>query len=53
MEAITSGVNSVITLAETMLTTVTGNPILTVVFASSFVGIAVTTLKRVFRASRL
>ena len=46
MEAITTGVSSLMTMAGTMLTFVTGNPVLCAIFASGFVGIAVGIIRK-------
>lgn len=52
MTAITGGVSSVMTLVETMLTSITGNAILVVILASGFVRMALGVLRRLFRTSR-
>lgn len=41
MESITAGVEALMTMASTMLTTITGNPILCALFASGFIGVAI------------
>lgn len=46
MSAITTGVSNLMTMASTMLSTITGNPILATIFATSFVGIAVGIVKK-------
>lgn len=52
MEAITSGVTEVMTLTNSMLTAITGNAILVVVLASGFVGLALRTLRKLFKTSK-
>lgn len=52
MTAITSAVTEVMTLVESMLTSITGNAILVVVLASGFVRMALSVLRRLFRTSR-
>lgn len=52
MTAITSAVAEVMTLVESMLTSITGNAILVVVLASGFVRMALSVLRRLFRTSR-
>ena len=41
MANVTSGVEALMTLATTMLNTITGNPILCALFAAGFIGIAI------------
>lgn len=52
MTEITAGVTSIMTLTESMLTSITGNAILVVVLASGFVGLALRTLSRLFNTSQ-
>lgn len=52
MSAITTAVADVMTLVESMLTSITGNAILVVVLASGFVRMALSVLRRLFRTSR-
>lgn len=52
MTAITSAVAEVMTLVESMLTSITGNAILVVVLASGFVRLALSMLRKLFRTSR-
>ena len=52
MTAITTAVGEVMTLVESMLTSITGNAILVVVLASGFVRLALSVLRRLFRTSR-
>lgn len=52
MTEITAGVGTVMTLVESMLTSITGNAILVVVLASGFVRMALSVLRRLFRTSR-
>ena len=46
MESVTAGVSALMSMASTMLTTITGNPILCALFASGFIGIAVGVVKK-------
>lgn len=50
--AITAAVPSVMTLVETMLTSITGNAILVVILAAGFVRLGLSMLRRLFRTSR-
>lgn len=50
MESITTGVEALMTMASSMLTTITGNPILCALFASGFVGVAIGIVKKLKRA---
>lgn len=52
MTAITAAVAEVMTLVESMLTSITGNAILVVVLASGFVRLALSMLRKLFRTSR-
>ena len=52
MEAITTAIGSVMTLTETMLTSITSNAVLVVIFASGFVSLALRTLRKVVGASK-
>lgn len=52
MESITTAVSSVLDLVGTMLTEITTNPLLCVIFASGFVGLALTVLRKVIRTSK-
>lgn len=52
MEAITTGITSVMSLVESMITAITGNAILVVVLASGFVGLALRVLRKLFRTSK-
>ena len=52
MIAITAAVAEVMTLVESMLTSITGNAILVVVLASGFVRLALSMLRKLFRTSR-
>lgn len=52
MTEITAGVGQVMTLVESMLTSITGNAILVVVLASGFVRLALSMLRKLFRTSR-
>lgn len=52
MTAITSAIAEVMTLVESMLTSITGNAILVVVLASGFVRLALSLLRRLFKTSR-
>ena len=49
MDAIITAVGSVLELSGTILTTITSNPILTFCFASGFVGIGISVVKRLKR----
>ena len=49
MEAITTGVESLMTMASTMLTTITGNPILCALFAAGFVSVAIGIVRKLKR----
>ena len=46
MEAITSAITSLLGIVSTMLTTILENPVLAVIFASGFVGIAISVLRK-------
>lgn len=46
MASITAGVEALMGMASSMLTTITGNPILCALFASGFIGIAVGVVKK-------
>ena len=50
--AITGAVSSVMTLVETMLTSITSNSILVVVLAAGFVGLALRVLRKLFKTSK-
>lgn len=52
MTAITAAIAEVMTLVESMLTSITGNAILVVVLASGFVRLGLSILRRVFRTSK-
>lgn len=52
MTAITTAVGEVMTLVESMLTSITGNAILVVVLASGFVRLALSILRKLFKTSR-
>lgn len=52
MEAITTAIGTVFTLTETMLTSITSNAILVVVFASGFVSLALRVLRKAVGASK-
>ena len=52
METIIAAVSDVLELSGTILTTITSNPILTFIFASSFVGIGVGVFAKLRRVSR-
>lgn len=46
MASVTAGVEALMGLASTMLTTITGNPILCALFAAGFIGVAVGIVKK-------
>lgn len=46
MANVTAGVQALMGMASTMLTTITENPILCALFASGFIGIAVAIVKK-------
>lgn len=50
--AITAAISSVMTLVESMLTSITSNAILVVVLASGFVRLALSLLRKIFKTSR-
>lgn len=50
MTAITAAVGELMSMAATMLTTITGNPVLCALFASGFVGIAISIVSRLKNA---
>ena len=50
--AITAAIPSVMTLVETMLTSITGNAILVVILAAGFVRLGLSMLRKLFRTSR-
>ena len=52
MTEITAGVTSVITLAESMLTAITGNAILVVILATGFVGLGLRVLRQLMKTSK-
>lgn len=52
MEPIITAVGEVLELSGTILTTITGNPILTFIFATGFVGIGVGVVRMLKRAAR-
>ncbi len=49
MENITAGVEALMTMSSTMLTTITGNPVLCALFASGFIGIAIGIVRKLKR----
>lgn len=49
MDAIITAVGEVLELSGTILTTITSNPILTFCFATGFVGIGISVVKRLKR----
>ena len=53
MEAITTGITSVMSLVESMLTAITGNAVLVVLLAGGFVGFALRILRKLFKTSKL
>lgn len=52
MEAITTAIGSVFTIAETMLTSITSNAVLVVIFASGFVSLGLRVLRKAVGASK-
>lgn len=52
MEAITTGISSVMTMVSTMLTSILDNTVLTVIFSVGFVGLALRTLRKVIKTSK-
>lgn len=52
MEAITTGITNVMTIVESVLTSITGNALLTVILAGGFVGLGATVLRKVIRVSK-
>lgn len=53
MEAITTGITSVMSLVESMLTAITGNAVLVVLLAGGFVGFALRILRKLFKTSKM
>lgn len=49
MEAITTGITALLSIVSTMITTILENNVLTVIFASGFVGIAISVLRKLLR----
>ena len=49
MESVTSAITSLLGIVSTMLTTILENPVLAVIFASGFVGIAISVLRKLLR----
>lgn len=52
MTAITTAIPDVVTLAESLLTSITGNAIMVVILASGFVGLGLRIVRKLFRTSR-
>ena len=53
MEAITTGITSVMSLVESMLTAITSNAVLVVLLAGGFVGFALRILRKLFKTSKM
>lgn len=53
MEAITTGITSVMSLVESMLTAITGNAVLVVLLSGGFVGFALRILRKLFKTSKM
>ena len=49
MEAITKAISDLLSIVSTMLTTILANPVLSVIFASGFVGIAISVLRKLLK----
>ena len=52
MEAVTGAMSTVLGFASTVLTTVTGNPILVIPIAAGFVGIGIGIFRKLWRSVR-
>lgn len=52
MEAITTAISSVMDIVGSMLTAITSNTLLCVIFASGFVGLALSVLRKVIKTSK-
>lgn len=52
MEAVTTGVSDMMGIVTTMITTITGNAILTALLAAGFITLALKIFKRVKKAAR-
>lgn len=52
MEAVTTGVSDMMAIVSTMITTITGNAILTALLAAGFITLALKIFKRVKKAAR-
>lgn len=50
--AVTQGVTDIMSVVTTMITTITGNPILVALLAAGFVSVALKLFKRIKRASK-
>ena len=49
MESISTAITALLNIVTTMLDTILGNPVLAVIFASGFVGIAISVLRKLLR----
>lgn len=52
MTEITSAIPQVVSLGETMLTTITSNAILVVILAAGFASLGLRMIRRIFRTSK-
>lgn len=52
MEAVTTGITNVMTIAGSILTEITSNTLLTVILAGGFVGLGAAVLRKVIRVSK-
>ena len=49
MESVSTAITALLNIVSTMLDTILGNPVLAVIFASGFVGIAISVLRKLLR----
>lgn len=49
MEAITTAITALLGIVSTMLDAIIGNPVLAVIFAGGFVGVAISVLRKLLR----
>lgn len=49
MESVSTAITALLNIVSTMLDTILSNPVLAVIFASGFVGIAISVLRKLLR----
>lgn len=52
MEAITAGITNVMTIATTILSSITDNTLLTVIFSAGFVALGARVLRKIIKTSK-